>query len=217
MNRYPVIEIPFNNRNQCWFCSEPKDKVIPFPKYTSEESLITHAPICVPSCNECAAMVQRTAFSSLFAYRDAIKKGLTVKHQKNLAIGSNWTKQELADSELEGSAFEGFKRSAWFMFEMIQARINYQGWELRINNEKLYLEEENEAFDFDGTTYVNLDSAIIYAIKTFHLDEQLFTRVLSVIGKDKFGQAIRLCRLHPQLTSKNREGVFLEILESIGL
>ncbi|MFT6347207.1 MAG: hypothetical protein ACJAYB_000190, partial [Psychromonas sp.] len=32
-------------------------------------------------------------------------------------------------------------------------------------------------------------------------------QIVSVTGKEKFGQAIRLCRLHPQLTSKNREGV----------
>lgn len=217
MNRYPLIEIPFNNRHQCWFCAEPNDQVINFPKYSSEESLMTHPPICVPSCNECAQIVQRTAFSSLFAYRDAIKKALTVKHQKTLSIGSNWTKQELAESELEGSAFEGFKRSAWFMFEIIQRRLNYQGWPLRVNNEKLYIDAENEAFDFDGTRYVNLDSAVIHAIKTFYLDEQLFTRVLSVIGKDKFTQAVRLCRLHPRLTSKNREAVFLDILQTIGL
>jgi len=217
MNRYPLIEIPFNERDRCWFCSEPKDKVINFPKYTSEETLMNHAPICVPSCNECASIIKRTAFSSLFCYRDAIKKALTVKHQKTLSIGSNWTKQELLESELEGSAFEGFKRSAWPMFEMMQARINYQGWELCVNDKKLVIEQENEAFEFDGTTYVNLDIAITHAVKSFHLDEQLFTRVLSVIGKDKFGQAIRLCRLYPMLTSKNRESVFLDILESIGL
>lgn len=217
MNRYPLIEIPFNERDRCWFCGEPKDKVINFPKYTSEETLMNHAPICVPSCNECASIIKRTAFSSLFCYRDAIKKALTVKHQKTLSIGSNWTKQELLESELEGSAFEGFKRSAWPMFEMMQARINYQGWELCVNDKKLVIEQENEAFEFDGTTYVNLDIAITHAVKSFHLDEQLFTRVLSVIGKDKFGQAIRLCRLYPMLTSKNRESVFLDILESIGL
>ncbi|WP_372880370.1 hypothetical protein [Psychromonas sp.] len=217
MNRYPLIEIPFNNRHQCWFCGEPKDKEINFPRYASEESLISHPPLCLSSCNECATIVQRSAFSSLFAYRDAVKQALTVKHQKTLSIGLNWTRQELADSELEGSAFEGFKRSAWFMFELIQARINYQGWELRINNEKLIIDTENQAFDFDGTRYVNLDSAVTHAVKTFYLDEQLFTRVLSVIGKDKFAQAIRLCRLYPRLSNKNREAVFLEIIEGLGL
>ncbi|MCG6200055.1 hypothetical protein [Psychromonas antarctica] len=217
MNRYPVIEIPFNYRATCWFCGEPKDQIINFPKYNSEESLLTHSPICLPSCDECAAIIKRSAFSSLYAYRDAIKKALVVKHQKILSIGSNWTKQELAESQLEGSAFEGFKRSAWFMFEMMQGRINYQGWPLVIANEKLIIESEHESFDFDGVTYVSLDDAVTHAVKTFHLDEQLFTRVLSVIGKDKFGNAIRLCRLYPALTSKNRESVFLDILESIGL
>jgi hypothetical protein len=217
MNRYPVIEIPFNDRDRCWFCGEPKDKIINFPTYSSEETLLSHRPICLPSCNECASIVKRSAFSSLYAYRDAIKKALAAKHRKTLSIGSNWTKRELEESELEGSAFEGFKRSAWPMFEIIQGRINFQGWPLVVNNEKLIIEQEHESFDFDGVTYVSLDEAVTHAVKTFHLDEQLFTRVLSVIGKAKFGQCIRLCRLYPALTRKNRESVFLEILDSIGL
>lgn len=217
MNHYPVIEIPFNHRACCWFCGEPEEIKINFPKYSSEEGMLTHKPVCLPSCKECAAIVQRTAFSSLYAYRDAIKQALAVKHQKILSIGSNWTKQELEESEFEGSAFEGFKRSAWFMFEMMQTRINYQGWELVVANEKLIIEQEYESFDFDGVTYVKLDDAITHAVKTFYLDEELFTRVLSVVGKEKFSQAIRLCRLYPMLNSKNREEVFLDILEGLGL
>lgn len=217
MSRYAVIEIPFNQRHCCWFCGEPDEQLINFPKYSSEESLLTHIPLCLPSCNECATIVKRSAFTSLNAYRDAIKQALLSKHQKVLAIGSNWTEQELKESEFEGAAFEGFKRSAWFMFELMQGRINYQGWPLRVNNEDLVIEQENESFAFDGVTYINLDSAVTHAVKTFHLDEQLFTRVLSVIGKDKFSQAIRLCRLYPMLTSKERESVFLQILDSIGL
>lgn len=217
MNRYKIIEIPFNERARCWFCGEPTDKIINFPRHASEEGLLNHQPFCLPSCNECATIVKRGAFSSIYAYRDAIKKALMVKHQKTLSIGSNWTKQELEESQLEGSAFEGFKRSAWSMFEIIQGRINYQGWPLVIDNEKLVVELQHESFAFDGVTYVRIDDAITHAVKTFHLDEQLFTRVLSVLGKEKFGHAIRLCRLYPALTNKNREAIYLEILESIGL
>ncbi|WP_354622735.1 hypothetical protein [Psychromonas sp. MME2] len=217
MNHYPPVEVPFNHRHCCWFCGEPNDTWVDFPRYASEEGLLTHTPLSLPSCKECDTIVKRSAFTSLYAYRDAIKKALAVKHQKILAIGSNWTEQELRDSEFEGAAFAGFKRSAWFMFELMQGRINYPGWPLRVNNETLVIEEENDSFVFDGVTYVNLDSAVTHAVKTFYLDEQLFTRVLSVIGKDKFAQAIRLCRLYPMLTSKNRESVFVQILESLGL
>ena len=134
-----------------------------------------------------------------------------------MSIGSNWTKKELEESELEGSAFEGFKRSAWPMFEMMQARINYQGWPLIINNTRLEVNSDNDSFEFDGVVYVSLDDVVNHAVKTFFLDETLFTRVLSVLGKNKFSQAIRLCRLYPNLTPKTREDVFLEILDSIGI
>ena len=124
---YPLIEIPFNYRQACWFCGEPKDKNISFPSKEYEANIVSHKPLQLPSCKECAGIVQRSAFTSIYAYRDAIKQALAKKHDKVLRIGSNWTKQELAESEFEGSAFEGFKRSAWPMFELMQGRINYGG------------------------------------------------------------------------------------------
>lgn len=216
-HHYPLIEIPFNFRHCCWFCGEPDYKNINFPKKAYEANIVSHKPICLPSCKECASIIQRSAFTSIFAYRNAIKQALLKKHQKILSIGSNWTKQELQESELEGSAFEGFKRSAWPMFEMMQVRINYTGWSIIINNDQLIEESDNELFEFDGVNYICLEDAVTHVIKTFFLDEELFTRVLSVLGKAKFSQAIRLCRLYPNLNSKQRESVFLEILDSIGL
>lgn len=217
MSTFAAIEIPFNFRHTCWFCGEPSDKKIKFPKYDYEINILDHQALSLPSCKECATIVKRSAFPSIYGYRDAIKKALTIKHQKVLSIGSNWTKKELEESELEGSAFEGFKRSAWPMFEMMQGRINYQGWPLVINNTFLDVDSNNESFEFDGVIYVSLDDAVTHAVKTFFLDETLFTRVLSVLGKNKFSQAIRLCRLYPNLTPTTREEVFLEILDSIGI
>lgn len=217
MATFYAVEIPFNYRNTCWFCGEPSDKKIKFPQYDYEINILDHLPLTIPSCKECSSIVKRSAFTSIYHYRDAIKKALTKKHQKVLSIGSNWTKKELEESELEGSAFEGFKRSAWPMFEMMQGRINYQGWPLVVNNQLLVVDSDNDSFEFDGVIYVSLDDAVTHAVKTFFLDEALFTRVLSVLGKNKFSQAIRLCRLYPNLTASNREDVFLEILDSIGL
>ena len=47
------------------------------------------------------------------------------KYQKALGIGANWTEQELQESEFEGAAFEGFKRSAWMMYTIAKERVNY--------------------------------------------------------------------------------------------
>lgn len=103
------------------------------------------------------------------------------------------------------------------MFKMMQARINYKGWPVVVNNGHLIEEQESEVFEFDGVNYTCLDDAVTHVVNTFFLDEELFTRVLSVLGKAKFSQAIRLCRLYPKLNKKEREEVFVEILDSIGL
>lgn len=216
MASYSHIEIPFNYRFTCWFCGEPSNKDIEFPQQAYEVNILEHPALLIPSCKECATIVKRSAFPSIYAFRKAIKQALTQKHQKILSIGSRWTKQELQDSELEGAAFEGFKRSAWPMFEMMQARINYQGWPVVVDNQLIENETFDSHFEFDGVTYASLDDAVQYAVKTFFLDEALFTRVLSVIGKSKFNQAIRLCRLYPNLNTQTREAVFQEILQSIG-
>ncbi len=214
---YPLMEIPFAHRYQCWFCGEPKDREISFPKEKSSNTLLTHPPLSIPCCNECATLIKRCAFESIFVYRYAVKKELAKKHQKTLSIGSRWTEVELQESQLEGSAFEGFKRSAWFMFKLQQARINFMGWPIYIDGKSLEVEDTQYGFAFDGTIYADLDGAINHVIDAFYLDELLFTRVLALLGKDKFAYAIRLCRLYPKLSTTTRESVFLEIVESLAI
>ncbi|AGH80088.1 hypothetical protein PCNPT3_00730 [Psychromonas sp. CNPT3] len=216
-SHYPLIEIPFEHRYQCWFCGEPQDKEITFPKEKSSCRLLTHAPLNVPSCQECSTLVKHDAFESIWAYRYALKKKLIVKHQKTLNIGARWTKEELQESQFEGSAFEGFKRSAWFMFELQQARVNFAGWPVCIIGTGIICDDAQAEFTFDGTTYADFDSAIASVVSAFYLDELLFTRVLGVLGKEKFGHAIRLCRLYPNLTTSARDAVFKEILSSLGI
>ena len=131
-----------------------------------------------------------------------------------LSIGSNWTEQELQESEFEGAAFEGFKRSAWMMFTMTKERVNYAGWPLCVDGIPLAADDEAGGFTFDGTDFVSVEHAIEHYIKTFHLDAILLPELVKALGKDKFGYAVRVSRLYLGITGAERMQIIADIVEA---
>ena len=218
MANYTVIDIPFSLRYTCWFCGEPSAVVVDIPPQPSDASQLRHDLLAVPTCAECQGFIGRQGLSSLAQYRQLVKQGLTRKYQKALAIGANWTEQELADSEFDGAAFAGFKRSAWQMHVIAKERLNFAGWPVCVDGIELSSDtgidtsNDDGYFEFDGTRFVNLDSAIEHYIKAFHLDSQLLPEMLQILGKDKFAYAIRLCRLHPQISSEQRRQILADVV-----
>ncbi|NTS76488.1 hypothetical protein HR060_06355 [Catenovulum sp. SM1970] len=210
-HRYPLIDIPFEHRHQCWFCGEPRYTDIDFPRHAQEIRYINHPALSIPVCHECRQLITRSGFYSILSYRKAIKQKLAKKHKKILDIGINWTEQELAEVELEGRDFENFKRSAWPMYTLMQGRIDFKGWPLAIDGQSLDIEDE-PSFEFDGKSFNSIENAIEYAVKTFFLDEKLFVRILAFLGRDKFAQAIRLCRLYPRVEDGERDAVYQQII-----
>lgn len=219
MNNYIRIDVPFEARHRCWFCGEPSDSDLNIPSRKTQISKLSHAPLSVPSCRECRNMVRERSFktddfNSIRDYRDAVKRALVKKYQKTLAIGSNWTEQELVESELEGAAFAGFKHSAWMMFTIAQERVNYPGWPLSLAGIPMNELCGNVEFEFDGTHFADLDSAIEHYIKTFHLDGKLLRGMLELVGQQRFAYAIRICRLYPIVTADERQQILMDIADN---
>jgi hypothetical protein len=50
-------------------------------------------------------------------------------------------------------------------------------------------------FKFDGVTYPSVDIAIDHFIETYDLSSWAFKKTLSIVGFDKFGKAVKFCRL----------------------
>lgn len=205
-NDVPLIDIPFEYRHHCWFCGEPNQFYFSFPP--EETDFPTHfgathftVPDCihpnltVPSCGECLRLSKAADADSIWQVKAAVKRQLIHIYRKDLAIGLNWTQEELATSEFEGGNFEGFKRSAWFMYEVAQGRVNFNGWPISLNGIELEPPIESQAFTFDGMTYPCFEDAIDHYCKTFKINKDYLKAVVYKVGIARFAYAVRYCRL----------------------
>lgn len=214
VDHYVQIDIPFNARYTCLFCGEPSNDVVNIPFSVDDIHSAPHEPLSVPVCTECMAVVKKARCQSIYQYRNTVKAALTRKYQKALSIGSNWTEQELKDSEFEGAAFEGFKRSAWMMYTIAKERINFAGWALSLDGIPLAADDDAGGFTFDGTEFVSIEHAIEHYIKTFHLDAGLLPELVKLLGQDKFGYAVRVSRLYLNITPAERTQIITDIVEN---
>jgi hypothetical protein len=213
VDKYPQIDIPFDVRYTCFFCGEPSGATINIPFSVDDINKAPHEPLSVPACAECLPLVKKARCQSIYQYRNAVKAALTRKYQKALGIGSNWTEQELQESEFEGAAFEGFKRSAWMMYTIAKERVNYPGWLLSLEGVPLAADEAG-GFTFDGTVFVSVEHAIEHYIKIFHLDDTLLAELVKLLGTDKFGYAVRVSRLYLNITPEERTQIIADIIEN---
>ncbi|WP_232769079.1 hypothetical protein [Colwellia sp. Bg11-28] len=221
-----ITETPFDKRHCCWFCGEPSHVVFIFPSYSSAFAYesdkylslsSSHPLISLPSCRECQQFANKAKENTILAVKGYVKQKLLKRYAKDLAIGVNWTEQELATSEFEQGNFAGFARSAWFMYEVAKARVSYLGWPLVANGielEEVDLEDlQVETFNFDGVLYPSLSDAIAHYAKIFLLDEHYVTAVLQHLGNSgidekSFAQAVRFCRLLVNASANERKIAF---------
>ncbi|MCL9775914.1 hypothetical protein [Vibrio methylphosphonaticus] len=208
MTDYVTIDIPFESRHQCWFCGEPSNGTLRCPQSISHVSL--HG-IELPVCTECASFVDKRSQMTIWPLRLHIKDRLLNKYAKHLGIGVIWTKEELEQSQLEGAIFEGFRTSAWTMYEIARQRIDFQGWALTVDGNAVESLDDTFFFEFQGTRFLTVESAVAYYVKSEGLDDALLSGLLDIVGKDQFEYGLRITRLNPRPTKKLRKQLLREV------
>ncbi len=195
---YQSIDIPFNFRHLCWFCGEPCHRTFKFPSDPQDISRCEHAPLLIPCCQECLSLAQKVqgTHTQISEFRTQYKQVFTRKYQSHLAIGKNWTKQELEESELSGKAFAGFKKSAWMMFEIAQQRLLFQGWPIQIDGQAMVCQQVT-SFTFDGEEFASIDDAIMTYSARFQIHPDYLSQVVNKLGGARFSVAVRHCRINP--------------------
>jgi len=221
-----ITETPFDKRCCCWFCGEPNHVDFIFPPLSSPKSYhenkylvlsCPHPVISVPCCGECHKLANKARVDNIWAVNSVVKKQLLKRHAKDLAIGVNWTQEELSLSEFEQGNFAGFARSAWFIYEVAKGRVSYLSWALVVDgielDDSVNEIDQLEIFYFDDVTYPSIGDAIEHYANIFLLDPQYFSAVLQQlsggnIDAKSFAQAIRFCRLLVNATSNERKVAF---------
>lgn len=200
-----TTETPFDKRHECWFCGEPNQYVFNYHNVFDTLTSVnkTSFQLSLPSCKECYLVANKTMtkakdealFYSIWTIKLAVKEYLVHHHRKDLAIGINWTKTELEESEFEQGNFAGFQRSAWFMFELAKARVNYVSWPLIVDGTTVLDEYEQHSFNFDDVVYPNIEQAMKHYADTLSISLDYFRSVLALFGHEHFAKAVRFCRL----------------------
>ncbi|WP_394130032.1 hypothetical protein [Shewanella maritima] len=206
----PIIDIPFDHRHCCWFCNEPSNDL--FVYYRVKHT--PHPSMQLPACSECKRFANKHLLTSIWDCRAAVKDELAKKYHKHLAIGHNWTEQELKDSEFSCKALEGFKKSAWMMFTIAKERMNFQGWSISINQQLLDNQDSYnlQRFEFDGIEFPSLTKAIEHYAKTLHISEHFLRQLVTILGKQGFSKAVKLARLNIGVTNTMQQKIIQELI-----
>lgn len=205
------IDVPFEHRFRCWFCGEGSDNEIEVrdPQIHNGEKLIA-----IPICDECESYKCHTLVKTLDVLRDNIKDKIITNSSKALSIGANWTKSELKESNFEGHAFEGFKRSGWEMYLIAKERVNFKAWELCIDGVPASNYIPEETYQFDGLSFTSFTGMLDYLSKTFFLNKPFLKQVLTLYGNDRAIEAVKFCRLVPNSSESQREMALDDLIES---
>lgn len=203
LSGYQSIDVPFEYRHTCWFCGEPYFESYSFmasPNYDQQQF-----PTMVPCCQECFSFCGSIKVSGLDLLRDKVKEKLHRKYEKHLQIGANWTQEELEESEFEGKALEGFRESAWKMFEIARERVNYAGWPLTIDGLPVVGITSSFQVEFNGITYTSLAQAVELLAKAYNIPQPYLEDVVELVGRNRLSYAIRFAKTTYGYSAQDRE------------
>ncbi|CAM2916595.1 hypothetical protein [Vibrio rarus] len=211
MLNYQEIDVPFQYRHCCWFCGEPSNDAVDFPKVNS--AYLAHVPLTLPACKECKVLSQSCVTDSIWDLQLEVNHGLMKRYAKHLGIGVNWTQQELEQTCLEGTSFKGFTDSAWMMYEIAKGRVDFSGWSLAINGVPLDIIDESCGFEFAGSRFIDFEAAVAFYQRSESLNKYLLEGLVAILGQSQLAYALRIARLHPSITKRSADSVLSEIAQ----
>lgn len=209
---YRSIDIPFNSRYTCWFCGEPSFADIEFPHSNNVAANLAHPLLSLPACRECCSFKHPRHIRSIWALRAYIKHSLITKYTKHLAVGENWTEEELKQSEFSGAILGGFGKSAWQMYLIAKQRVAYQGWGLSVDDQPLEILDDTSSFEFNGVKYPSLNACIDFLVDGSGIDKDLLTQLVEIVTPGRFSYALQIAKLNKRPSSTKRRQIIDEII-----
>lgn len=157
-------------------------------------------------------MADKAPATSIWECRDYVKDALIKRYAKHLAIGDNWTKEELEESEFSCKILSGFRESGWMMYEIARDRVNYKAWPLSLDG--IVLDDNWQThFSYNGLTFGSLGKAIEFYRQQQGLDGEFFTSLVNLLGQSRFGYALKMATLYRAASSKEKKQLLRELRE----
>jgi len=200
------IEIPFEFRNCCFFCGEPKYQY----SVVTSDSL----ELSIPSCPDCDSILDKLSYSNLEEARDKIKENLIAKNSDILKIGAHWSKAELNDAEMTGDLGK-FGESAWMTFEIERDRIRFSGWPITVNGVAIDQLSSAHSFEYDGMVFQSRSKMLDFVVDVYDFNNAFFTRVIDLYGDSRIEQAIKFCLVTTVRTSEEMDQAVSDLEESL--
>ncbi|MGI2260156.1 hypothetical protein [Shewanella sp. GXUN23E] len=203
-----VIDIPFEYRHLCWFCGEPGSTSFNFKAGKNSP----HPSLKLPCCTECHALAVKAPATSVWECLSGVKDALIKRYAKHLAIGDNWTREELEASGFSCRILSGFRESGWMMYEIARDRVNFSPWPLSLDG--IALDEHRATlFAFNGLSFGSVGKARDYYQALYGLDREFFTSLINLLGQPRFGYALKLARLYRTSGARDKQRVLRELAE----
>lgn len=210
---HTFIDIPFNQRHTCWFCGEPSSVTLEFPHHDNIASSLNHPLLALPACRECRSFKTPRHTRSIWVLRAHIKQALITKYTKHLAVGENWTEQELKESEFSGALLGGFGESAWKMYLIAKQRVVFEGWPLGIDDQMLDILDDTSSFEYNGTQFPSLSACINFLSEGSGIDKELLTQLVEIVTPARFGYAHQIAKLNKRPSPVQRRQIIEEITQ----
>lgn len=208
---HTLIDIPFSSRYTCWFCGEPSGATLHFPRSAEPNFHLEHAFLAIPACNECHLIDYPDHLSSIWGLRSCIRQALISLYTPHLAIGENWTEQEIQDSDFSGAILGGFGKSAWRMYEIAKQRVAFQGWLVSVDGLPLDIIDDTSDFEFDGTHYSSLKTCIDFFADATNIDKDLLTQLVDIVTPSRFNYALKIAKLNKRISHAKRTKIIDDI------
>lgn len=207
---YFKVDIPFNNRHKCWFCGEPSDEFLDYPRRIDFEAK-SHLPISLPVCNECDSLIAKEPTSSIYDLKIKLTHKNLKKYARVLGLGINWTKLELENEQLSGASFIGFNESAWAMYEIAKQRIGFKSWPLTYDGIPFDMIDDSYFFESEDIKFIDVGSAIDHYCDAEGLNKELMRSLTDILGEARFRDVLRVSRTNVDLSRKEVLAVIREI------
>lgn len=186
------IEIPFEFRNTCYFCGEPRSYISP----VTNDSL----QLGVPTCSECDTNIEQLHYADLEEARDKIKERLIMENARILQIGAHWSETELKEAEFSGDLGR-FGAAGWDAYKILYERVRFRGWAVTVDGLSISQYATNMSVEYDGMRFQSRSKMLDFVVDIYDFNRQFFERVLDLHGDDNIDLAVKYCLISSAKTS----------------